>query len=90
MNTEDIRQSIRELARANYHLYSDGFSYKPEGGELTEEEMNIAETVAEGYWDNRDEQEMKRDKELGITAEDYCRWVVEAIREAAIEKSNNF
>ena len=33
--------------------------------------------IAQVYWDSRSDEEIDRDKSLGITAEDYAKWVEE-------------
>jgi 6-pyruvoyl-tetrahydropterin synthase len=87
MNRQNVKQIIQELARQNYNLYSDGFSYNPKGGALTQEEKGIAEAVAKGFWDNRTEDEIERDETLEITSEDYRHWVVESVEETARGKA---
>lgn len=89
MSIQNVKQIIHALARQNYRLYSDGFSYRPEGGKLTEEEKNISRQVADRFWIDREECEIERDEKLKITIDDYRRWVLEAVEEAAKEKAEN-
>ena len=71
-NKEGVKQSIQELAIGNYRSYPE--EYKESTVETT---ANI-ESLANGYWDSRDDKEMQRDERLGIAQEDYQQWTKEA------------
>lgn len=88
MNIDNVKQIIQELARENYRLYSDGFSFYSEGGPLSNAEISLAGSVAEGYWHNRQESEIERDEELEITVMDYRFWVIQATEEAAANRAD--
>jgi hypothetical protein len=75
MKRENIEQIIRDLFKQNYKLYPE--NYPDQVGEA----INTALLAAEGYWDNRDETEIERDKQAGVTLYDYENWVKAELKE---------
>jgi hypothetical protein len=67
MNRQNIETIIRDLFR-------DNFRANPESYQVGEA-VNTALLAAEGFWDNRDEIEIARDKQAGVTLYDYENWV---------------
>ncbi|WP_343675326.1 hypothetical protein [Chitinophaga sp.] len=71
-NKEGVKQSIQELAMGNYRSYPE--EYK----EVSVETSDNIQSLANGYWDSRDDKEIQRDERLGIGLEDYRAWTKEA------------
>jgi len=78
MQRQNIRQIVVELFRENYRLYPE--DYKEPGAAII-----MAKEVAKGYWDNRVEFEIERDKKAQVTAEDYENWIVDELSEIVKE-----
>lgn len=74
INSLIVKQIIQELARHNFNLYPE--SYALVDGLSTDESTTTAQEVANGYWNNRNELEIKRDEQLGIIKTDYQDWVM--------------
>lgn len=74
MNKQNVKQTIQELAGQNFNLYPE--MYKPVNGLATEESILTAQQVAISYWEHREEDEIERDEDLGITKIDYVDWVM--------------
>lgn len=74
MNFTDIEDRIKEIFRENFEIYKEDWlkgKYKPEN-------------VAQQYFFNRNEMEVERDEEMGITLndyEDFCRSEYERLME---------
>jgi hypothetical protein len=81
-NKDGVKQSIQELAMGNYK------SYPEEYNEVTVEITGNIQSLANGYWDSRDDREMERDERLGISLHDYQQWTREAF-EAFMEVNGN-
>lgn len=77
-NKEGVKHSIQELAMGNYR------SYPEEYNEVSVETTENVQSLANGYWDSRDDKEIQRDERLGISLEDYQAWTFEAF-EAFVE-----
>ncbi|WP_147320009.1 hypothetical protein [Chitinophaga silvisoli] len=77
-NKESVKQSIQELAMGNYK------SYPEEYNEVSVATTENVQSLANGYWDSRDDKEIQRDERLGIGLEDYQAWTLEAF-EAFVE-----
>jgi hypothetical protein len=77
-NKEGVKQSIQELAMGNYK------SYPEEYNEVSVATTENVQSLANGYWDSRDDKEIQRDERLGISLEDYQAWTLEAF-EAFVE-----
>jgi hypothetical protein len=62
-------QIIRELFRQNINVY-------PESYPITDKDtcLKQAESVARGYWDTRNDDEIEADQRNKITADDYIAW----------------
>ncbi|WP_343692513.1 hypothetical protein [Chitinophaga sp.] len=71
-NKEGVKQSIQELAMGNYR------SYPEEYNEVSVATTENVQSLANGYWDSRDDKEIQRDERLGIGLEDYQAWTQEA------------
>lgn len=86
MKIENVKQIIQELASENFEIYPE--SYPIEDNEFSYEAAENMQELAKGYWDNRDENEIERDSDLGITLEDhYYVWICEqAVESFEIEQ----
>lgn len=73
MTKERTEQAVRELFRDNMRLYPENYT------DSLKEAVETAVHVAEGYWDNRTEEEMSSDYENEITQEDYVLWCIREI-----------
>ena len=68
MKIENIETIIRDLFRDNYRAYPE--SYKGA------EKYRNAKVCAIGFWQNRTEDEINRDKEAEVVQDDYTNWVL--------------
>jgi glucose-6-phosphate dehydrogenase assembly protein OpcA len=75
MQRQDIEKIIRELFRQYYNA-NEGQSFPIENGLMSEEGTINAQEVAKGYWAERNEEEVERDEQAGITEIDYVEWVM--------------
>lgn len=69
MQKQNIEQIIRELFKQNYRLYPESYP------DTVVAAVDAAKEVANGYWDNRTEEEEQRDQQAGVTLQDYENWV---------------
>lgn len=81
-NKDGVKQSIQELAMGNYK------SYPEEYNDVSVATTDNIQSLANGYWDSRDDKEMQRDERLGISLNDYQQWTREAF-EAFMEVNGN-
>lgn len=81
-NKDGVKHSIQELAMGNYK------SYPEEYNDVSVETTDNIQSLANGYWDSRDDKEMQRDERLGISLNDYQQWTREAF-EAFMEANGN-
>lgn len=78
MDRQNIQQIIRELFRDNFSIYPENYPLT-EDGLMSEEGTICAQEVAKGYWAERNEVEIERDEEAGVTEIDYVEWVMAAL-----------
>jgi hypothetical protein len=78
MDKNNVSRIIIDQASQNITLYPD--SYPIEGDRLSYEGTLNLLSLAQSYWDTRNETEIQRDDTLNITLEDYVNWVGEAFR----------
>ncbi|SFW33694.1 hypothetical protein [Chitinophaga sancti] len=69
---DGVKQSIQELAMGNFRSYPEEFN------EVSGEIKEHVQSLANGYWDSRDDKEIQHDEHLGIRLEDYQAWTLEA------------
>ena len=77
MKTENVQSIIRDLAYANFNMYPECYPLN-EDGAATDEASMAVQDLASNYYDNRQEAEIERDEELGITETDYVEWCMAA------------
>lgn len=78
MDRQNIQQEVRELFRDNYNLYPESYPLTADGL-MSEEGTLCAQEVARGYWAERNESEIERDEQAGVTEIDYVEWVMAAL-----------
>ncbi len=66
---ENVKQAVQELARENFNLYKEDYI-----NSLTDA-LEVLKNLSEGYFENRNEGEVKEQNSLSIDLEDYKRWV---------------
>lgn len=71
-NYQKAENAITELAKENFTLYPE--DYPIENGLVTNEASENVSGLAENYWNNRTELDIKRDEEGGVTLIDYVEW----------------
>lgn len=76
MQKQNVEQIIRDLAKANFNLYPENFEI--DNMLSTEMATLEAQELSNMYWDNRTDNEIKRDDNLGIIKTDYQDWVMAA------------
>ena len=72
--SENIQSIIRDLAIDNFNAYPECYPTS-----LNQECLDNLDLLAESYWDNRTEEEIKRDENAisePVTLEDYKNWVL--------------
>ena len=77
MKTENVQSIIRDLAYDNFNMYPESYPLN-ENGTATGEASMAVQDLASNYFDNRQEAEIERDEELGITEIDYVEWCMAA------------
>ena len=77
MQKQNVEQIIKDLATANFNLYPENYEVKYKKF-CTGEGNVVAQGIAEGYWYNRTEEEVIRDRNLSIIKADYEEWVMRA------------
>lgn len=70
MTKSRTEQVVRELFRDSFHGYPESYT------DNLEDAVDAAKVTAEGYFENRTEEEYESDSENGITLEDYQTWCV--------------
>lgn len=75
MDYSRTKQAVEELFRDNIRLYPEMYPVN----DLIEAEAT-AKRVAEGYWDNRTDDEIESDSENGITKDDYISWCKQELK----------
>ena len=70
MGKKEIEQSIRKCLRDNQAQHPQAFP------DTLAEVVQLAKILAGSYWEHRDRIQVKRDKEAGVTIEDYDRWCI--------------
>lgn len=83
MKKQNIEQIIRELFRQNFKAYPESY---PDSIVLA---IDAAKEVANGYWNNRTEEEEQRDAEAQVTLQDYEQWCVAELTALKKEAINN-
>jgi hypothetical protein len=81
-NREGVKHEIQELATGNYKSYPEDY-----GVNVQDARANV-QSLANGYWDSREDSEVHRDEKLGINLEDYKQWTQEAF--IAFMKNNEY
>jgi hypothetical protein len=76
MKTENVKQTIQELFRQNFNLYPASYPLT-ESGLATNEASETVADVAKAYFEHRNESEIERDENLGITMIDYVDWCMD-------------
>lgn len=89
MQKQNIQQIIRELFRANFNLYPEHYPLT-DGGLMSEEGTTHAQEVAKGYWSERNNDEIERDKKAGVTEIDYVKWVMAELSDLLPAAPNKF
>lgn len=84
MKKNNIAQIIKELAKENFGMYSE--CYPTENGLATQECAENILTLAQAYYNERNEHEIQRDAENGVSLEDYAIWCQEAFENFLNEK----
>lgn len=79
MKTSNVEQIIKELFKANYNLYPESYPLNEDGDAFENEASETAADVAKGYYANRNESEIERDENLGITEIDYVEWCMQEL-----------
>lgn len=77
MKLENVQSIIRELAYDNFRMYPQCYPLN-EDGTATDEASMAVEDLALNYFDHRQDAEIERDEELGITEVDYVEWCMAA------------
>lgn len=100
MNYQNIKQIVQELFRSNLNLYNKDYpldetfpDFVNQGAKgsyfvASEEAIDTARNVAEGYWENRTEEEIERDERNDVTLSDYIDWCRSEL-EIWVEEKNN-
>lgn len=87
MNKKNIEQIIRELFKDNYRAYPSDYDFSNDNGQQAR--LN-ARSVANEYWDNRQDDEVVRDEQAGVTKEDYVKWVMAELSDLIPSAPNKF
>lgn len=77
MKTANVESIIKDLAYDNFNMYPESYPLN-ENGTATDEASMAVQDLASNYFDNRQEAEIERDEELGITEMDYVEWCMNA------------
>lgn len=75
MKKHNIEETIRYIFRDNFKSYPENYP------DSIVESIDAAKIVSKGYWDVRIEDEIQRDEQAGVTAQDYDNWVVSELTE---------
>ena len=62
------KEAVQNIAKENFGIYKT---------EWLDYESGIQD-LADGYWDNRSDIEIKRDEEYDVVESDYYKWIEEA------------
>ena len=76
MQKQNVEQIIRDLSNSNFSMHPEYYEIKD--GLSTDEATLTAQELANSYWDNRQDEEIERDDNLGIIKTDYQDWVMSA------------
>lgn len=87
MKKEHIEQIIRELFRQHYNAFPENYPLttdhinnmiknKKKEPVVSDETVVNAQSVAKGYWAERNEDEVERDEKAGVTQIDYMEWIM--------------
>ena len=79
MTKNDIKRIIVALFKDNYRRYPENYTH-PSGA------IFRAIEAAKSYWDNRNEQEIERDKKAHVIFAHYRKWVLEELKELVTAK----
>jgi len=77
MKTANVESIVKDLAYDNFNMYPESYPLN-ENGTATDEASMAVQDLASNYFDNRQEAEIERDEDLGITKIDYVEWCMNA------------